>query len=278
MPKKKEREKLKSKSDKFIFSRRLIFLYAGIFLIFLISLLSVFDFFVLPKKNYSNTTSPSPVFFQKRNTATSYPSPTPLEGFTEINNYKLRQFDLDKPFLDFSDSKVDYPTELTNISESDLTPLSCTHSYFWNIPEPHEYTLVQDDGKEFLLTDPKLVSYVNALNKQYTPKHVMLINSCFKQDGKTFVFYGISQGGGGDYWGKPYLKVDSHSEAADVIENIGIGGCTALQLVKDSFLYIKCSEHEGGGGIDIISQVNLRNKSVTQILSCTNEGSKISCK
>lgn len=226
------------------------------------------------KHSLDNTTRPT---FTTQITQ-GYPSPTLTLGFTETENFRARQFDPKSFFIDFSTEPVKYPQELININESDLVPLSCTRTYWSTIGQEGRFATYEDGGaKKYSLVDAKLLGYVENLKKRYPSKRLIMINACSTEANKTFVFYGISRGGGGDYWGTPYIGIDSGTGISEVIEGVRLGGCSALQLVKNEFLYIKCTEHEGGGGSDMISQVNLSNRSVNQLLYCVNEGSNVTC-
>lgn len=267
----------KTKTNRFkylqIFSPKQLGFFAGIFIITLTSLL-LLGKFTQPKNEYYKEIETKPTLVPQ--IKTNYPIAKPPEGFIETNEYRVRHFDPKDMFLGY-EWKVKYPEELSSVSDVDLTPLSCTKTY-WQDLFSNKFETNEEGGTLYSLVDEKLLSYIDILNNKYTPRHVKLISKCATQNGRTFVFYGISNGGGGDYWGKPYLGIDKGSGIQEVIENIGSGGCVALQLVKDEFLYTGCSASEGGGGEHMVSQVNLSNKSTTRLLYCLTEGDKVTCK
>ncbi len=238
----------------------------------------LYDVSTFPSAKHTFDITPRPTLAPR--ITISYPTPTPPEGFVEVKNFKARQYDPKSMLIDYSE-KVKYPQELLDSNESDLTPLSCTRTYLNTIGNWGSFVTYQDqDGgtKKYFLIDPQLLRYIDYLEKKYSSKRLMMINACSTKDDKTFIFYGMSLGGGGDYWGKPYIGIDKGKGIDETIDGIPLGGCSVLQLLKNEFLYIKCSMHEGGGGIDAIYQVNLSNKSVNQLLYCLIEGTKTTCK
>lgn len=207
----------------------------------------------------------------------NYPTVKSPEGFNEIIEYKPRQFEQGDMFLGYK-WNVKYPEELTLVNEKDLTSLSCTRTYWQDLSYPNNFVTNEEGETVYSLTNEKLLSYIRVLNDKYAPKHVMRISVCNTEDGKAFVFYGISMGGGGGYWGKPYIGIDNGEGIKETVENIGSGGCSALQLLQNEFLYIKCSASEGGGGEYMVFQINLSNKSTSRLIYCFTEGSKLTCR
>ncbi len=242
-----------------------------------ICILVAIAFCMIFVKLYPNQQSTQPTYADPtivKYTITPPSTQAPLQGYVEIKEFKKRQYNPTKLFLTRDEGQIKYPTELTNYNDADLSSLSCTKTYFNN--QNNEFVLNEGDN-EYSLTDDVLMNYVNILTQKHNPRRIIMINSCVTENGKTFVFYGVSMGGGGDYWGKPHLLVEQNGTSF-TIDDIGTGGCSALQLVRNDFLYIECSESEGGGGVFGISQVNLNNKSVTPILYCLTEGPKVNCK
>lgn len=272
----KTNKKAKTKKIRYLqfFSPKQPGFFAGIFILTLVGLIFVGKY-IEPENEYYKNTMPKPTVAPQAKV--NYPTTKPPEGYTEIVEYKKRQYNPTDMFLG-DNWKIKYPIEIVTTSDNDLSPLSCTKTYWQDLSYTNGFATNEEGGPVYSLDNERLLTYANTLNNKYAPKQVKLISSCNTVDGKTFVFYGISLGGGGDYWGRPYLGIDSGAGINEVIENIGSGGCSALQLVKNEFLYIRCSASEGGGGEHMVSQVNLSNKSTTRLLYCLTEGAQVSCK
>ena len=273
---KKSNKKTKTKEVSFLqtFSQKQLGFFAGIFILTLTSLL-LLGKFTQPKNEYHKEIETKPTLAPPMKF--DHPATKRSEGYAEVIEYKVRQYNPKDMFLG-DRWNVKYPEELETIGEEDLTPLSCTQTYWEDISSGGGFATNEDGGPAYALVDERLLTYMKALNNKYAPKTVKLISACSTESGKSYIFYGIRIGGGGDYWGKPYLGIDSGSGINEVIGDIGSGGCSALQLVKNEFLYIKCSASEGGGGEHMVAQINLSNKSATRLLYCLTEGSKVSCK
>ncbi len=194
------------KSNKKVQTRRISYLqtfspkqfgfFAGIFILTLASLV-IWGKFTQPKNEYYKDIETKPTLAPQ--IQTNYPTAKPPEGFMETNEYKVRHFNPKDMFLGY-EWKVKYPEELTSFSDTDLTPLSCTRTYWQDSSSPNRFQTNEEGGDTYSLVYEKLLFYIDVLNNKYTPRYVKLISSCTTDGGKTFVFYGISQGGGGDYW------------------------------------------------------------------------------
>lgn len=265
---------VKKKNRRIRIGRQFIFLAAVLFSLFIaVGMLYMMTAASDSKHSLDNVAKPT----LGPQITINHPTPTPPEGYIETKNFRTRQYDPKSMLIDYSE-KIKYPQELINTSDSDLTPLYCTKIYWQDLFYANGFVTNEEGGPMYSLADERLLAYIKTLNNQYAPKHVILISACNTENGKTFVFYGISMGGGGDYWGKPYLGIDDGAGINEIIENIGSGGCSALQLARNEFLYIECSASEGGGGQHMISQINLSSKSTTRLLYCLTEGSKVTCK
>lgn len=273
---KKSNKKSKTRRISYLqtFSPKQLIFFGSIFILTLTSLIILGEF-MQPKNEYYKDILIKPTSAPQ--IKVNYPTAKPPEGFRETIQYKTRQFDTNEMFLGY-EWNVKYPEELVSYGENDLTPMSCTRTYWQDLSYENKFATNEEGGPTYSLANDKLLTYIDFLNSKYAPKHAKLISNCTTENGKTFVFYGISMGGGGDYWGKPFLGIDDGTGIKEIIENIGSGGCSALQLLKNDFLYIRCSASEGGGGEHMVSQVNLSNKSVSRLLYCLTEGDKVNCK
>lgn len=202
-------------------------------------------------------------------TSTAYqPSPTPaITNTPEVLEYKTRYFNTSDMFF----NGEPYPSELTSIPDSSLTPMACTSLYYSS----------NNDGKNFIsydektqksnpLIDSSLLGDIQLLNKKYNGT-VSDILSCTLKQGKTIVLYNLIHrrfGSQGTYVG----VVDA--ESSDILDvgimrTMGIYfGCGyPLQQTENAFYY-ECRGGDGGGGEALIYKLSLDNFSISIIRQC----------
>ncbi len=271
MAKRGTRHKKVHKKSGLVIQKELKILFGAIFLIILL---------LIGLQIYRNVTAPLVAWQPTPTVPLSPTSPIPtsaLPKLIEKVEFEKRQYDSSTLFLDDTEPKIKYPVELTNFRDSDLTSLSCTETYGdWG--SNNQFSTNTPTGRdEYSLSNEKLENYIKILSQKVTPEKITWINSCTTEDGKTFVFYAETGHGAGNWSGPTQLGIDNGNGINTTIKNLG-EGCSALQLVKNDYLYIRCATGEGGGAVYSISQVNLNNSSVTRLLYCLREGNKASCK
>lgn len=267
MPKRKIKKKVSKRGFKIKKDHILIVCGIGILLVI---------FFAAWKQGEAKR-QPIPLPPDRELTWPKIPKPSLRPTASEVEDFKTRFFNPEDYFYENTDYGMNihqkYPTELTTVSESDLTPLSCTKQYY------RDYDGTYLDGDDKVLSDQKLLSYIYTLESEYIRKGfrgVKLFKTCYTEQGKTIVFYGIYRGGGGDYWGTPYIGVDTGAGIENATQ-VGEGACNPLQLLQGKFLYVNCSSGEGGGSQTGIYQLNLENNSVSKLLHCQSAGIQAEC-
>lgn len=205
------------------------------------------------------TSTPSPT-----ENASSQVTPLPTTS-NAIKEYKARYFNLTDNLWE----NTKYPTELTQLAESSLTPISCTPTYSGYGKDYTSYD--EKTQKSTPLTDASLLNYIQTINNKYEGKTVSEIFACSPEQGKTVVLYSLGPCGGGCS-GIPYVGVVNGSdiqEAGTMQEGMAYFGCRQpLQLTKDNMFYFRCGGGDGPGASTSIYKLSLNNLSLSKVKHC----------
>lgn len=235
-----------------------------------------------------NTQQTQPI--QPKDQNQTYPSstttvfqPSPTQTPITKAGYLKRQFDPTKKFF----STRDYPTEIINITDTQLVGMKCTAGLTCVSPytECTYYPENADTSKPpSKTTDPQLLNIIKEANKTIDKETVMgtptrdieEVTSCEIDDGRQILRYKTG-GGGGGAGSVDYIGVVSPSRTinkiASIQENTAYFGCyQPLQLTKSNILYYQCGGGDGMGGSGSIYKIDLQNKTALPLLQCTSLG------
>lgn len=206
------------------------------------------------------TSTPTPT-----ENAISQVTPIPTSTSNSVKEYKARYFNVTDNFWE----NIKYPTELTQIVESSLTPISCTSTYSGYGKDYTSYD--EKTQKSTPLTNALLLNYIQTINKKYEGKTVSEIFACSPEQGKTVILYSLGPCGGGCS-GIPYVGIVNGSdiqEAGTMQEDMAYFGCRQpLQLTKDNIFYFKCGGGDGPGASTSIYKLSLNNLALSKVKHC----------
>lgn len=181
--------------------------------------------------------------------------------------YKTRYFNLSGKFY----FDQEYPTELTQISENSLIPMSCTPKYSRYGETFSHYD--KNTEENIITSDESLLHIIQLINDKYGKDRLSEIFSCTPKDGDPIIIYSLEPCGGGCI-GIPYLGVVEGSEInemtkIDEVDKPAYFGCRQpLQLTKDNVFYFECGGGDGPSGSGSIFKYSLVDQKLSRIKRC----------
>ncbi len=161
------------------------------------------------------------------------------------------------------------PTILTNLKDSELIGINCSHYYEGDYNGGFVTYFGSSSSEGIKLTDEELLSFVR------NNPSISAISQCKTDSGETIIHYEVFAGGGGmgnvAYFGK--LSASGTIQNKITIPNDGAPyfGCrNPYALTKNNIFYWGCGGGDGGFGQVSIYAINFSKATVDKVTKCTS--------